>query len=139
MRKRIAIANATDAAAQTQATMSAQTQAMTPATRDAKFAGYFFAMDHDTLEQFAAKVNGLKFGDKASYIEKILGKPDSVGSGHGFTFVTPVHHVYTFDYVIAEYRENLVTDGKDEIVYLDFDNKDQLDRIFSLCPEIKSR
>ena len=103
------------------------------------FVGYFFAMPSDELARFAVAANGLKMGDSAATVESRLGKTHATSTGHKLTLVDPKHNVITWTYVVARFRKEFVTDGKDEYIYLNFDGQDRLESILSLCPMVASR
>jgi hypothetical protein len=97
---------------------------------------YYFQMDAATLARFQTAIGGVTVGETRERVVAALGRPD-----HDQDLTTKdgrfVARVLT--YYAGLWEKDLVSEGKDRLVRLEFDAKGRLDRIVSNVDGIPSR
>ena len=103
------------------------------------YRGYFYVMPTDQRADFSGVMSSIKFGDSTDSVIRKLGNPENDAAGDAKNLVGRQHRSRFIRYVIAKYKKDLVTTGKDQYVSFWFDANGRLELISSTYPGVTSR
>ncbi|MBI1869707.1 MAG: hypothetical protein HYS07_00780 [Chlamydiae bacterium] len=90
--------------------------------------GYFFEMEEESKQKFLEKLNKIELNDTPKSVVSVLGLPqydqdmfDKKGNFHARQMI----------YYIKLWKHGLVSENKDELISLYFDQGDRLEEIYS--------
>ena len=121
------------------AATSAPATLPTTAPSDDLYKGYHSALSPERRADLARKIAALKLGDSIESVVKALGSPDDITNGD-VKYSTPrKHHSKEVTYMVARYRDHLMTEGKDKMVVLWFDSDSRLEWVWSNFAPVANR